>query len=227
MRHFFFTTLPIIPINTIYAVWERPLVKYFCHMCLILLCLAPQSNKNCQARSAELTAISLSWWGLNYLAIHRNDMLCSSSSTDRFKAVIFHQGCVCLCGWYCPENPVVSPDHDLKSWYFSLWLNQEHPFSQVLDFICSSVLLYWQLEVWLEKQLNAGCSSEMLGGLRICGEVCGTVQQLCCKQFPHRLQAGSKRQSHFRLQLRLVLQALFIYHKCSGKQLRMGCKWQN
>lgn len=174
MRHFFFTTLPIIPINTIYAVWERSLVKYFCHMCLILLCLAPQSNKNCQARSAELTAISLSWWGLNYLAIHRNDMLCSSSSTDRFKAVIFHQGCVCLCGWYCPENPVVSPDHDLKSWYFSLWLNQEHPFSQVLDFICSSVLLYWQLEVWLEKQLNAGCSSEMLGGLRICGEVCGT-----------------------------------------------------
>lgn len=81
MRRFFFAMLPIIPINSMYTVWEKTWVKYFCHMYLILLFLAPQSNKDNQERSAELTTISLSWWGLNYLATHRNDMLCSSSTS--------------------------------------------------------------------------------------------------------------------------------------------------
>lgn len=226
MKHFFFVMLPIIPINFLYTVWERTLVKYFCHMCLILLCLAPQNNEDCQERSAELTTISLPWWGLNYLAIHRNDMLCSSSSTDRFKAFIFHQGCVCICGWCCLENPAVPPNPSLKPWHFNLWLNQEHPFRPRfrfhLHFSSSS------LAVWLEEQLSAGCSSETLGCLRACG---GLWHRPQCSSWaadtPHCLQAGSKRQSHFRLQLRLVLQPLFIHHKCSRKYVRMGCKWQN
>lgn len=220
--------LPIIPISSMYTIWESTEVKYFCHIYLFLLCLAPQSSKNCQARSAELTAISLSWWGLNCLAIHRSDLCSSRSSTDRLKAFIFHEGCVCVCGcgWCCPENPGVPPNRSLKSWYFNLWLNQEYPFRT--SFRLHLQFTSFSLVVWLQKQLMQAAVLKYWaasGYVEVCG--IATVQELYCKQFPHGLQAGRKRQSNFRLQLRLVLQPLFIYDKCRGKYLRMGWKWQN
>lgn len=96
-------------------------------------------------------------------------MLCSMSRTDRFKAVIFHQGRVCLCGGFFSENPPAPPNQGLKSRYFNTWLNQDHPFSQTrislvvqFFFACG-----WRCD-WRNSSAQA-VLAEILGCFRVRG----------------------------------------------------------